>query len=140
MEFVGCCSDRIVPPPKEVPKLSILLPLCAKLAAVSYETEEEGKGKLINRFVSEQAAARSVTVRPLSAFVAEYTGKPADIEWFKHNYANLVCAFNPRLVIEDEATHLRCMSHVREWMALVLAGKEKDLLLQASEYSGTCCE
>lgn len=140
--FRKCCSKNTFsdPAPEQKPRtVSIRLPLCPRLATLSYATIEEGRGKLVGRFVAEQAVARKVEIIPLSSFVAEFKGPTKQIEWFKQNYGNLVCAFNNALVIEDEQTYLSCMHHVREWMTLIQTGKDAELMLKEHEYCPNCC-
>jgi hypothetical protein len=119
---------------------TIRLPLCPKLAEMSYDSIEEGRGKIIGRTVAEAASARKVRITPLSSFVADFTGPTEQIRWFKRNYPDLLCAFNPKLVVNVEATNLSCMNHVRQWMDLVASGKEEDLMLNEYLYCPNCCD
>ncbi|MBS0202934.1 MAG: hypothetical protein JSS49_08560 [Planctomycetes bacterium] len=106
---------------------------------MSYGTAEEGKGKIVNRFVAEEAKRRGVVIRPLSYFVAEFTGPPSQIEWFRRNYAVLLCGFNPEMVINDEAAYRSCSGHVREWMKLVDEGKYENLMDDQFLFCPNCC-
>lgn len=114
-------------------------PLCPKIAALSYPSREEGKGQVVNKFVKDEALRRDVSIVLISNFVAELKGSRRNIAWFESNYPSLLCAFNPGLVIEDEATHTSCHSHVRNWMEMVKNQRENELMLEKNLFCPNCC-
>lgn len=115
------------------------LPLCPKLAELSYPTLEEGRGQLLGRFVKVEAANRHVSVSPLSYFVAEFRGPRKEIKWLRRNYDILLTQFNPRLITEDEDVFTSAQHHVKSWMQLVDSGRYEDLMLEESAFCPVCC-
>lgn len=114
-------------------------PLCPKIAALSYSSREEGRGQVVNKFVKDEARRRDVSIIIVSNFVAELEGSPRDIAWFEANYPTLLCAFNPELVIEDEATHTSCHSHVKKWTEIIKTRRENELMLEGNLFCPNCC-
>jgi hypothetical protein len=101
------------------------LPICPKMAQLSYDTTDAGKDKIIGRFLADQAARRGIKIKPLSYSVAEFSGPTWQIKWLRANYPVLLCSVNPKLV--DSPEHLAdlqrmVMLHAREWMRLVDEG------------------
>lgn len=94
---------------------------------------------IVNRFVVEEAAKRRVTITPLSYFVAEFKGNTKSIQWFRENYEIMLCAFNPRLVTDDDTLYTSCMKHARDWIDLVEKGLESDIMLQELLFCPNCC-
>jgi hypothetical protein len=116
-----------------------VLPLCPKLAEVSYDGVAEGKGKIIGRFVAEQAARRGIEINPLSQFAAEFRGPQHQIEWLRANYPAMLCAFNSKLVVNAESVYKSSMHHVREWMQLVETGHLEQLMDSQYLFCPNCC-
>jgi hypothetical protein len=119
--------------------ITITLPLCPKIASVSYNSADEGKGKLINRFVADEAKRRGIEIHPLSYFIAEFKGPRSEVEWLKRNYASMLCGFNPELVVNDEATYTSCITHAVEWIKLIDEGRMNELMLDKYLYCPNCC-
>jgi hypothetical protein len=119
--------------------VTALFPLCPRLAQLSYENETAGHGKLVSRFTDEEAQKRGVEIRPLSYFVAEFRGPISEIDWFRRNYPMMLCGFNPALVTNVEASYTSCMTHAREWMNLVDAGRLDELMNDPHVYCPNCC-
>jgi hypothetical protein len=120
-------------------KTSTKLPLCQKLAELSYDTIDAGRGKVVNRFVAEECLKRHIDIRPLSYCVAEFSGRASQIKWLRNSYPDLLSGFNPKLVIQPEPLYTSSEEHVRQWMALVDAGKTGDLMLKEYVYCPDCC-
>jgi hypothetical protein len=116
-----------------------VLPLCPRLAQLSYETREAGNGKLVGSFLQAAADARGIQIQLLSSFVAEFRGPPHQIRWLEQNYAMLLCAFNSALVIDDQAVYTSAMNHAEDWIALVREGRHKDLMLSQYKFCNNCC-
>lgn len=118
---------------------TVKLPLCPKLAELSYGDVNEGKGKVIGRYLAEQAEKRGIRINPLSPFVAEFSGPACEIEWLKENYPPLVCAFNSALVPDPADVYSQSMRHVRGWMNLVEQGELEELMNSQYLYCHSCC-
>ena len=119
------------------------LPICPKMAQMSYDTIDEGKGQVFGRFLVEQMKQRGITAKPLNYFVADFTGPANQICWLRRNYPLLICSVNPKLVNNptDLANAERlCMLNARVWMNLVDSGRVSDLTiaLSTNSYCPTC--
>ena len=119
------------------------LPICPKMAEMSYLTVDEGKGQVFGRFLVEQMKARGIKAKPLNYFVADFTGPATQICWLRKNYPLLLCSVNPKLI--DSPTHLAdaqrmCIIHTREWMKSIDSGHVGDLTiaLSTNAYCPTC--
>jgi hypothetical protein len=119
------------------------LPICPKLAELSYSTLGEGNNKLIGQFTAQELAERHIKFRPLNYFVAEFRGSCHQIHWLRENYPLLLCSVNPRFVSSPqrlEDIHRLCMLHAAEWMASVDRGKSADLtnITNLTSYCSCC--
>lgn len=117
----------------------VLVPLCPKLAQLSYEDVESGRGKLVGKFMAAQAKRMGITITPLSNFEAELFGPQVNVEIFLEQYPSMLCAFNSELVVNDESTFTSCRNHARKWMELTANGKSQDLMLSEHLYCPNCC-
>jgi len=114
-----------------------LVPLCPKIAEISYDPPHPGA--LVNRLVAEQAQERHVQISILSPFVAELSGPAHEIEWFKRNYRFMLCGFDPRLVIEDASTYERIMLGAAEWQTVLQSPHPEQLMGTTIRYAPLCC-
>lgn len=112
------------------------LPLCPAIAANSFD--EYNSLATINRYIEERARERSITVKILSPYAAEFSGAPWDLEWLKANYKHMLCAFNPLLERDDRSTYLSCMGHADEWIALMSSGNPERLMLTQTSFHENC--
>lgn len=119
---IGCASAR--------------LPLCPKVAHFGMGVPLSD----VNRHLEQRLPARHIKVEPLSAFAAEFRGRFFDIHWLRQNYAFMLCAFNPKDVIEDEAFYNVCMANAPRWMEIVNSKRPEELLLSTTHYADTCVE
>jgi hypothetical protein len=74
----------------------------------------------------------------LSEFDAEFSGMVWNVRWLKRNYVTMLCAFDPVKVHDYTAAYTSCMDRAPQWVALVLAGRAKDLLKDPYDYAGNC--
>lgn len=122
LELSGCASVR--------------LPLCPDLAKTTYR---QGEPKtLYGKYVELNASALSVNLRTLSPFVMRASGTVWHLHQFKHDYSFEVCAFSAGKVTVPRETYLRCMDHVRKWIAIVNSPEPADLMLREYEYEPVC--
>ena len=110
-------------------------PLCPRIAERSYPLGKPGE--TVNMFVRDEAKWRQVRIRPLSHFAADFSGSKSDIRWFSGNYSFVLCAFDPRQVINVDAIYTSCMSHALEWLAIVRSQPE-NLLLTETKFKDNC--
>jgi hypothetical protein len=114
---------------------SAKLPLCPKIAAKSFEGYNPSA--IVNNYILEQARARNVTIQALSPFAAEVSGLPTELEWFERNYKHMLCAFNPRVEVDDRSTYLSCMQHADEWI-VITREKPENLMLTQTKFHEAC--
>jgi len=122
MFSIGCASAR--------------LPLCPKVAHLGMSTPSSD----VNQYLEQRLPARRIKVEPLSAFAAEFRGSLFSIHWLRRNYAFMLCAFNPKDVIEDEALYNVCMANAPRWMEIVSSKRPDELVLSTTHYVNTCVE
>lgn len=115
---------------------TVRVPLCPKLAAVSYTPAQPDA--IVNKFMAEQAQLRKITIKPLSPFVAEVSGKKSQIKWFVNNYQFMACAFDREQVIADETTYTTCTQYAPSWIDIVQSEKPEDLMLEGTHFVGVC--
>jgi hypothetical protein len=123
LALTGCASAR--------------LPLCPKIAAVSFQGGAR-TGAVVNNYLAAQGNERNVKISPISAFAATFHGSVFSIAWFQGNYAFMLCAFDPKQVVNYEAVYLSCMSHAPEWVKIVQSSKPEDLMVTQTHYADVC--
>ena len=74
---------------------TVRLPLCPKVAEVSYATKAEGAGKLVNKFVAEEATSLGLKIKVVSSCAAEFYGAPGQLAKLKQKYPDLLFSYNP---------------------------------------------
>ena len=111
---------------------TLVVPLCPKLL------DPVGAVDGVNRYTLEQTRRQGVIVEPLSPFVARLRGSYFGVESVKADYRFLVCAFDPNVVIPDEATFMRCVNHAPSWVDHLNSREPEELMLTELSYSGTC--
>lgn len=114
---------------------TIRFPLCPAIAEASYET---GRGRTINRFVLQEAETRRVEIRPLSTFAADFSGFSPSVTWLSKNYPAMLCAFDPRKVVNDRETYISCMTHAPEWMRIVRSDHPESLMYFETKFRENC--
>ena len=118
---------------------TVNLPICRQLSEVSYDSLEQGKGKILGKNLADSVLKRNIRVTPLSSYKAEYTGWHKDIRWLRDNYVDLLIDFNPELVIFDEETYQSARNHSVDWIRLVEQGKDSELMSDKYGYCPLCC-
>jgi hypothetical protein len=93
---------------------------------------------VINRFAAEQAQLRKITIRTLSPFTAEISGKKSQVNWFVKNYHFMACAFDRAQVIDDENVYMTCLENAPSWIDIVQSGRPEDLMLDGTHFVGIC--
>ncbi|MGV1957777.1 hypothetical protein ACQZ5G_14820 [Agrobacterium sp. 22-214-1] len=111
-------------------------PLCPAIAANSYAVR--APDEIINSYVRQQAKDRGLTISPISSFAAEISGPAHELKWMKDNYKHMLCAFNPKVEIDDRATYLSCMSHADEWVRIVQSEHSETLLVSQTLFKENC--
>lgn len=114
-----------------------LVPLCPAIAEVSYP-KEKSDGKLINYFAANEAEKLRVKIRPLSSYTAVVQGGSASVFRFLNEYRFMICAFNPKLEINDRSTYLSCMRHAQSWINIVRSRQPERLMLEETSFRDNC--
>lgn len=114
------------------------LPLCPRLAEASYPPGSQGRGQVVNYYLQRNAAAAGISVRPLSSFVAEYSGSSFSMEPFVQNYPAMLCAFDSRQIVNDQTTYQSCTMHAPDWVALVQSGAQQRLMDDSTYFWQVC--
>jgi len=121
------------------PETTVRIPLCPRLASLSYGDVKSGEGKLVSSFAIEQAKRYNVRIFPISSFEAELVGQKANVDSFLAIYPSILCGFNSSLVIDDEAVFTTCMAEASKWIKDVGEGRAKNLMQAPSNFCGVCC-
>jgi hypothetical protein len=116
---------------------SVNLPLCPRVAALS-SASDSPPVLTPNRFILEAAKRKDIEVTVITPFVAQYKGSWTSLTWIESNYPALVCAFDPRAVIDPTSLHTSCTRHAPEWIAIVKAGTLDDLFLDPFLFKAIC--
>lgn len=106
------------------------LPLCPAIAEKSYGAG--GGGKTVNYFTKQAADSRKIEIVELSAFVAEMKGSANDVDWLSQRYPHFMCAFLPRLEVNDQQVYTTCMRRASEWIKSVQSAQPETLFLPSS--------
>lgn len=115
---------------------SIRLPLCPKVAAVSFPAATQTSP--VNRYVAAEAQRRGLELTPLSPFVAEFSGPISTLSSFEANYRFLVCAFDPNQERDPRAAFMTCIAHAPYWIEAVKSEAPQNLMLQEHLYFERC--
>lgn len=115
---------------------SIRLPLCPKVAAVSFPVGT--KISPVNWYVAEAAEQSGIKLTQLSPFVAEFRGTISSLRSFESNYRFLVCAFDPVQESDPRASFMTCVAHVPFWIEAVKSETPQNLMLQEHLYFERC--
>lgn len=116
--------------------VSLVVPLCPKVAAASYPAEHAPSP--VNRYLLEAARQWKVEVTVLSPFAAELYGARRNVARMEANYRFLLCSFDPANVANVEAAYMTCIAHAPTWMAAVKSGTPQHLMLEESLYRARC--
>jgi hypothetical protein len=114
-----------------------LVPLCPAIAEISYP-KEKIEGKLINYFALNEAEKLRVKIRPLSSYTAMLQGSSYSVASFLNEYKFMICAFNPKLEINDKSTYLSCMHHAQAWVDIVRSRQPEKLMLTETLFRENC--
>jgi hypothetical protein len=113
-----------------------LVPLCPAIAEISFTKKKDGQ--LVNYFAETEAKRLGVKIRPLSSYTASVEGNPWSVAKLVEEYKFLMCAFNPKLDINDRATYLSCMSHAESWIDTVRSERPEKLMLKETLFRENC--
>lgn len=116
---------------------TVSLPLCPRIAGLSYEESDASKSE-VNKYVVEAIRARNISMMNVGPFEAEYKGSWREITWLEKNYPALLCAFSPSRVIDPTAVHTACMDRAPGWISVVKSGRIDNLFLDSYGYKSSC--
>lgn len=112
------------------------LPLCPRVAHLSYATDTTPSD--IGHYTATAAAVRGIHLSPLSAFAMTAHGSSSDIGWFKRNYREMLCAFNPDRVVDPKSVYAACMAGAPTWIEVVASSKPEHLMSDQYGYVYSC--
>lgn len=135
--LAGCVQTGTPQPFPSLGSKTELVPLCPAIAEVSYP-KTKIDGKLINYFAATEAEKLRVKISPISSYTAVVQGSSSSVSRFLNEYRFMICAFNPKLEINDRSTYLSCMRHAQSWINIVRSRQPEQLMLTETSFRENC--
>lgn len=115
---------------------SAILPLCPKIAAVSYPQGEEQSP--VNFYLINETKRSNLKLSILSPFAIELRGSLVAMNRIKRNYPHFLCAFDPKQEQSIKAAYMTCITYAPKWIDSIQSKEPQYLMLEENYYFERC--
>jgi hypothetical protein len=109
-------------------------PLCPKLANTKRSSEIDNVGKVM----LEACKKHHITIEVLSSNIAIFRGTKRQMRWLEANYHILLCDFDQENSVLGANEYTSCLSHAKNWIAMIETGNFEDLMKSGTIYCPVC--